>query len=81
MGTANHDTPPKMLDTRAAAELLGLAPGTLQNWRKRGEGPEFRRHGSRAVRYALPDLEAFSEAGRRSSTADDGPGPDSRPAA
>lgn len=52
-----------------AAERLGLAVKTLRNWRVSGRGPRFIRLG-RAVRYAVADLDAFIESGRRSSTSD-----------
>ncbi len=51
------------LDTREAAAWLGLSPKTLERYRVSGEGPEFRRFGSR-VRYLLADLEAWASARR-----------------
>ena len=51
------------VDTRGAAERLGLAPGTLARYRTTGEGPWFYRFG-RCVRYRGDDLEAWA-AGRR----------------
>jgi predicted DNA-binding transcriptional regulator AlpA len=48
----------KLLDTRAAASLLGLNPDTLRNWRCQGVGPAFVRLG-RAVRYRPTDVEAY----------------------
>lgn len=48
-----------LLTTPEAAAFLRLAPGTLQNWRCRGEGPRFIQIGTQAVRYALGDLEAY----------------------
>ena len=47
-----------LLTTQEAAHRLGLAIGTLQNWRIRGEGPAWVRLG-RAVRYRETDLERF----------------------
>ena len=44
-----------------AAEVLGLRPQTLRNMRCRGEGPAYVKLG-RAVRYALEDLHAYTEA-------------------
>lgn len=52
-----------LLDTREAARRLGLAPGTLQNWRLIGKGPACVRLG-RAVRYAEGDLARFIAQGR-----------------
>jgi hypothetical protein len=43
------------LDTRAAAELLGVSPKTLEAWRARGAGPRYTRVG-RLVRYRREDL-------------------------
>jgi excisionase family DNA binding protein len=46
---------------RQAAELLGMAQVTLEQWRRRGDGPRFWRVGRR-VRYRLADVLAFREA-------------------
>lgn len=48
------ETTDGLIDTRACAELLGIAPGTLQIWRalKRADQPPFLKVGSRAVRYS-----------------------------
>ena len=58
------------LNTREAAEWLGLSPRTLDRYRVSGEGPVFHRFGSR-VRYLLADIEAWASARRRVSTSDD----------
>ena len=50
----------QFITARKAAEILGLSPKTLLNWRKLGLGPVARRFGGRAVRYSLSDLEAFT---------------------
>ena len=42
-----------------AAERLGVSPGTLQQWRHRGVGPEFVRIGSRAIRYRTDTLDSY----------------------
>ena len=60
-----------LLDEHAAAELLGCSPRTLQDWRWRGEGPEFVRLG-RAVRYAPSALRDFITSRTRRSTSDPG---------
>lgn len=55
---ARAPTPPSdadLLDTVQAAELLGVSPGTLENWRAEGKGPKFRRVG-RLIRYRRGDL-------------------------
>lgn len=44
-GIANR----QYLTTDEAAQYLGLAPGTLQNWRGAGRGPPFIRLGGRIV--------------------------------
>lgn len=58
------------LDTKAAAELLGLSSGTLENWRLQGAGPVWRKHGRHRVLYSRAELLAWSEAQRRASTSD-----------
>lgn len=48
-----------------AAQLLGVAPGTLRNWRSSGRGPDWvRSGGSRGtVSYKLEDLAAWFKHG------------------
>ncbi len=58
-----------LLSTNDAAELLGLAPKTLRNWRVRGFGPPFLRLGSR-VKYRESDLQRFLEDNQFSSTSE-----------
>ena len=48
------------LDTREAAEFLGLSSQQLEFWRGQGGGPAFHRVG-RAVRYSVADLRAFMD--------------------
>jgi hypothetical protein len=48
------------MDTRAAAEHLGMTPRALEAWRERGTGPKFHRVASR-VRYRRSDLDAYAE--------------------
>jgi hypothetical protein len=51
-----------------AAQKLGLKnPGTLDNWRTQGRGPEYLKIGS-SVRYTDEAIEAFLEQARRTST-------------
>ena len=52
-----------LLKTREAARRLGVASGTLSNWRHRGQGPAFVRLG-RAIRYDEADLARFIAQGR-----------------
>ena len=53
-----------LLDEHPAAARLGLAPGTLTRWRWAGIGPAYHRIGSRKIKYAVTDLDAFAQAGR-----------------
>lgn len=57
------------LDTRRAADFLGLKKNTLDVWRLQGKGPRFVRFG-RAVRYRLTDLENFIEANTHEHTSE-----------
>jgi predicted DNA-binding transcriptional regulator AlpA len=45
------------------AQLLGISPRTLQNWRRSGRGPVHVRLGG-LVRYAPQDVESFIAQGR-----------------
>lgn len=47
-----------LLTPREAAEILRIAPRTLETWRRRGDGPSFVRIPS-GVRYQRADLEAY----------------------
>jgi hypothetical protein len=60
-----------LVSARRAAEVLGLSPRTLANWRWRGGecGPRFVKLG-RAIRYDLQELLAFIEQNRVSSTSE-----------
>ena len=42
------------------ARRWGISPRTLEQWRWRGEGPQFLKIGS-AVRYRLEDIEAYEQ--------------------
>jgi excisionase family DNA binding protein len=61
--SVGSDTPLVYLSRPEAADLLGLAVGTLQNWASAGRGPSFHRVGSRVL-YDLRDLHAYVAAGR-----------------
>jgi hypothetical protein len=50
------------------AQLLGISPRTLQNWRRGGRGPVHVRIGG-LVRYTPQDVEAFIARGRSTSAA------------
>jgi len=51
-------TPDGRVDTEGAATYLGVAAGTLQNWRAAGSGPAYVTIGRR-VMYRTADLDAF----------------------
>jgi hypothetical protein len=53
------------LDTDGAADYLGARPGTLKNWRHRGEGPKYHVVNRRLVRYHRDDLDAFARGAGR----------------
>ena len=65
--TAIHDHS-SLLTTREAARRLGLAAGTLANWRTSGQGPAVIRLG-RAVRYTEDDLAQFVAQSRNQAMA------------
>ncbi len=58
-----------LINEQKAADRLGVSVATLRRWRWSGNGPGFVKIG-RAVRYDPADLQAFIEAGRRTSTSD-----------
>ena len=61
-----------LINTKAAALLLGISPGTLENWRVRGEGPPFHKTPGRTgkVLYDPADIAAWREQRRFASTAE-----------
>jgi predicted DNA-binding transcriptional regulator AlpA len=64
---------PRILRTPDAARYLGLAASTLEKMRVHGgNGPKWVRLAAKAVGYPVPDLDAYIEAGYRSSTSDPG---------
>ena len=68
--TAAH--PPRYLRTPDAARRVGLSPRTLEKHRCYGTGPSYRKLGGRVV-YAIDELDAWVELGRRSSTSGGSP--------
>ena len=60
--------PPRYLTTREAGEFLGLSARTLEKHRVYGTGPTYRKLGGRVV-YAVADLQAWADLGKRQSTA------------
>lgn len=63
-------TTPILLDERTAATALYVTPRTLQEWRRRGGGPQFVRVSSRCIRYRPEDLAAWAAERLRTSTSD-----------
>ena len=60
---------PEFMDTRAAADLLGLSHRTLEGYRVSGGGPDFHRFGNR-VRYRRLDLDTWAAKRRAATTAE-----------
>jgi len=60
MTLSTNDEP--LIDTRAAARMLGLAEITLRMWRTEGnpDQPKYIRVGGRAVRYRPSDVAAWA---------------------
>lgn len=69
----NVDLSRPLVTTPRAAELLGVSPKTVEDWRLKGRGPRFIRLG-KAIRYSMKDLEDFVAASVASSTSDQGGG-------
>lgn len=60
-----------LLDTKTAAPRIGVAPGTLENWRVAGVGPRFIKTGRRGkVLYDPADIEEWKDANRFQSTSE-----------
>ncbi len=57
--TANDQ---RLIDTVKASAHLDVEPRTLEDWRRRGVGPPYRRLGRRLVRYNLHELNAWVQA-------------------
>lgn len=59
------------LDSREVAELLGVHPNTMEQYRFRGEGPRyFSPLGTRRVWYAELDVLRWLASGARQSTSE-----------
>ncbi|UUR08241.1 helix-turn-helix transcriptional regulator [Sphingomonas glaciei] len=59
------------LDSEEAAEVLRIHPGTMAQYRLRGEGPRFfSPPGTRRVWYAEKDLLAWIASGAKRSTSE-----------
>jgi predicted DNA-binding transcriptional regulator AlpA len=71
--TRRHAPPPinpTYLQTPEAAARLGLAPGTLDKMRVRGDGPTYLRLTPRRVVYAVDALDAWARARQFNSTSE-----------
>lgn len=63
----------KLLENKVAAPLVGVSPGTLENWRVKGLGPKFIKvsAGQRGkVVYDPDDIAEWKAARRFQSTSD-----------
>lgn len=60
-----------LLNTRDAAQYLGLSPATLGTWRSIGGGPPFVRYSARCVRYRRKDLDVWVASRVARNTADE----------
>jgi hypothetical protein len=58
--TMPDGTPAGLFSEEEAGRYLGLAPGTLRNWRCRRRGPPFVQAGRR-ICYRIEDLQAWAE--------------------
>lgn len=58
---AQMPTPHEYLTTEQAAEVLGLRPQSLFQWRRERTGPPFIQTSSKFVRYRRADLDAWAE--------------------
>jgi predicted DNA-binding transcriptional regulator AlpA len=65
MGNSNIPSP---VDTQTAAQMIGVEPRTLDNWRSAGIGPKFLRISAKLIRYDPRDIEAWKDDRRVSST-------------
>ena len=61
-----------LIDESEAAEFLGLARGTLANYRQAGTGPQFIRISARCIKYTRRLCKAWYDERVRSSTSDPG---------
>jgi predicted DNA-binding transcriptional regulator AlpA len=57
------------LNTRQAAARIGLKKNTLEGWRIKGEGPPWRKAGSRVL-YLASEIEAWLASRTYRSTAE-----------
>lgn len=55
---------PVRVNTKVAAEYLGVSVRTLEDWRAKGKGPKYVRIGH-GIRYEVSELNAFIAEGRQ----------------
>ena len=60
---------PALLDQAQVADILGVSPRTLEDWRCCGTGPAFLKLSYRVVRYEHGAVEAFMKEARHGQTA------------
>lgn len=63
---------PTLLKEKEVSDLLGVASGTLRNWRISGSGPGFCKMAKSMVRYPTRELEIWVNATYRHSTSEAG---------
>lgn len=56
-----RSNPPQVMNSREAAQFLGVTDETLFRWRKDGTGPSYSQPNSRIVRYLRDDLVSWLE--------------------
>ena len=61
MNKPNPTASPTVADERGAAARLGVATGTLRNWRSQDRGPVYCHLGRRII-YRVRDIDAYLEA-------------------
>lgn len=59
--TAEQEFRPIAVDTKTAAQMMGMSPGTLENWRyeKPYRGPRFCKLSNNKVVYRVSDIEEY----------------------
>ena len=61
-----------LIDENETAKFFGVTTRTVQNWRQRGDGPEYIRLGAKLIRYTRIRLKSYADARMRKSTSDPG---------
>lgn len=58
----------KLISSKEAAAVLGISPGTLENWRTRGYGPPYIKYGT-LVKYEIGAVYEWIEKQRKGAKA------------